>query len=107
MLADRHFYETPDRLSAPGTDTAAPLFDTARREVPEGWSSARIGDWLTLTPLDEDGGPLPGPPQGWKIRASDATGCGAPRGVVDPEVGFAAEPLREDRSHQTRVVHQK
>ncbi|MEV8539759.1 class III lanthionine synthetase LanKC [Streptomyces sp. NPDC051572] len=69
-LADRHFYETPDRLSAPGTDTAAPLFDTARREIPEGWSSARIGDWLTLTPLDEDGGPLPGPAQGWKIHAS-------------------------------------
>ncbi|WP_327399325.1 class III lanthionine synthetase LanKC [Streptomyces sp. NBC_01288] len=77
-LADRHFYETPDRLSAPGTDTAAPLFDTARREVPEGWSSARIGDWLTLTPLDEDGGPLPGPAQGWKIHAS-ATRANADR----------------------------
>ncbi|WP_328675765.1 class III lanthionine synthetase LanKC [Streptomyces sp. NBC_00343] len=69
-LADRHFYETPDRLSADGTGTAAPLFDTAGREVPEGWSSARIGDWLTLTPLDDDGGPLPGPAQGWKIHAS-------------------------------------
>ncbi|WP_369191501.1 class III lanthionine synthetase LanKC [Streptomyces sp. R08] len=69
-LADRHFYETPDRLSASGTETAAPLFETARREVPEGWSSARIGDWLTLTPLAEDGGPLPGPAQGWKIHAS-------------------------------------
>ncbi|MGR3867905.1 class III lanthionine synthetase LanKC [Streptomyces graminifolii] len=69
-LADRHFYETPDRLSAAGAETAAPLFETARREVPEGWSSARIGDWLTLTPLDEDGGPLPGPAQGWKIHAS-------------------------------------
>ncbi|WP_405847367.1 class III lanthionine synthetase LanKC [Streptomyces sp. NBC_01518] len=77
-LADRHFYETPDRLSAPGTETAAPLFDTARREVPEGWSSARIGDWLTLTPLDEDGGPLPGPAQGWKIHAS-ATRANADR----------------------------
>ncbi|MFJ3419745.1 class III lanthionine synthetase LanKC [Streptomyces sp. NPDC086082] len=69
-LADRHFYETPDRLSAAGAETAAPLFETARREVPEGWSSARIGDWLTLTPLDEDGGPLAGPAQGWKIHAS-------------------------------------
>ena len=77
-LADRHFYETPDRLSVPGTDTAAPLFDTARREIPEGWSSARIGDWLTLTPLDEDGGPLPGPAQGWKIHAS-ATRANADR----------------------------
>ncbi|MFJ2884655.1 class III lanthionine synthetase LanKC [Streptomyces sp. NPDC087305] len=69
-LADRHFYETPDRLSASGTETAALLFETARREVPEGWNSARIGDWLTLTPLAEDGGPLPGPAQGWKIHAS-------------------------------------
>ncbi|MFJ8134542.1 class III lanthionine synthetase LanKC [Streptomyces sp. NPDC096013] len=77
-LADRHFYETPDRLSGSGTQTAAPLFDTARREVPEGWSSARIGDWLTLTPLDEDGGPLPGPAQGWKIHAS-ATRANADR----------------------------
>ncbi|MFI6461615.1 class III lanthionine synthetase LanKC [Streptomyces sp. NPDC050538] len=77
-LADKHFYETPDRLSAPGTQTAAPLFDTARRKVPEGWSSARIGDWLTLTPLDEDGGPLPGPAQGWKIHAS-ATRANADR----------------------------
>jgi tRNA A-37 threonylcarbamoyl transferase component Bud32 len=77
-LADKHFYETPDRLSAPGTETAAPLFDTARREVPEGWNSARIGDWLTLTPLDEDGGPLPGPAQGWKIHAS-ATRANADR----------------------------
>lgn len=68
-LADRHFYETPDRLSAEGQE-AAPLYETARREVPEGWDSARIGDWLTLTPLDEDGAPLPGPAQGWKIHAS-------------------------------------
>ncbi|MEV0479609.1 class III lanthionine synthetase LanKC [Streptomyces sp. NPDC050508] len=77
-LADRHFYETPDRLSAPGTDASAPLFETARRDVPEGWSSARIGDWLTLTPLDEDGSPLPGPAQGWKIHAS-ATRANADR----------------------------
>ena len=77
-LADRHFYETPDRLSAPGTENAAPLFDTARREVPEDWSSARVGDWLTLTPLDEEGGPLPGPAQGWKIHAS-ATRANADR----------------------------
>ncbi|MCX4878439.1 class III lanthionine synthetase LanKC [Streptomyces sp. NBC_00847] len=68
-LADRHFYETPDRLLAPGQQ-GAPLFDTARREVPEGWRSARIGDWLTLTPLDAHGSPLPGPAQGWKIHAS-------------------------------------
>ncbi|WP_371667704.1 class III lanthionine synthetase LanKC [Streptomyces sp. NBC_00289] len=68
-LADRHFYETPDRLSAGGPD-AAPLYETARREVPEGWSAARVGDWLTLTPLGPDGTPAPGPAQGWKIHAS-------------------------------------
>nr|WSY49555.1 SpoIIE family protein phosphatase [Streptomyces sp. NBC_00886] len=77
-LADRHFYETPDRLSSPGADASASLYGTERREVPEGWSSARIGDWLTLTPLDEDGGPLPGPAQGWKVHAS-ATRANADR----------------------------
>lgn len=66
-LADAHFYETPDRLTGDGP---APLFDTARRPVPEGWTSARTGDWLTLTPLDADGSPAPGPAQGWKIHAS-------------------------------------
>ncbi|MET8449535.1 class III lanthionine synthetase LanKC [Streptomyces sp. NPDC005209] len=68
-LADGHFYDTPDRLSAGGPD-AAPLFDTARRPVPEGWHSGRTADWLTLTPLGEDGAPLPSPAQGWKIHAS-------------------------------------
>ncbi|GAB2872091.1 class III lanthionine synthetase LanKC [Streptomyces deserti] len=68
-LADRHFYDTPDRLSRDGQD-AAPLFDTARRPVPEGWEAARIGDWLTMTPLGPDGAPVPGPGQGWKIHAS-------------------------------------
>ncbi|WP_030045335.1 class III lanthionine synthetase LanKC, partial [Streptomyces resistomycificus] len=68
-LADRHFYETPDRLSVAGGE-AVPLYETARREVPEGWGSARIGDWLTLTPLTEDGTPPSGPAQGWKIHAS-------------------------------------
>ncbi|MGW2240599.1 class III lanthionine synthetase LanKC, partial [Streptomyces sp. NPDC001759] len=68
-LADRHFYETPDRLSASG-EQSAPEFDTARRTVPEGWDAARIGDWLTLTPLEADGGVVAGPSQGWKIHAS-------------------------------------
>ncbi|MET7481161.1 class III lanthionine synthetase LanKC [Streptomyces sp. NPDC005648] len=68
-LADRHFYETPDRLSAAG-ERSAPEFGTARREVPEGWTAARIGDWLTLTPLDADQNPVEGPSQGWKIHAS-------------------------------------
>ncbi|OQR60412.1 serine/threonine protein kinase [Streptomyces maremycinicus] len=74
-LADAHFYETPDRLTGDGP---APLFDTARRPVPEGWTSARTGDWLTLTPLAADGSPAPGPAQGWKIHAS-ATRANAER----------------------------
>jgi hypothetical protein len=56
-LADRHFYETPDRISA----GEAPVYETARRAVPDGWDAARIGDWLTLTPLGPDGQPVPGP----------------------------------------------
>ncbi|MFI9173818.1 class III lanthionine synthetase LanKC [Streptomyces lincolnensis] len=68
-LADRHFYETPDRLSTEGGQ-AAPLFEAARRAVPEGWDASRIGDWLTLTPLGPDGAPVAGPAQGWKIHAS-------------------------------------
>ncbi|MEU6063732.1 class III lanthionine synthetase LanKC [Streptomyces sp. NPDC047082] len=67
-LADSHFYDTPDRLSAGGEGSAL-LYDTARRPVPEGWHAARIGDWLTLTPA-EDGTSLPSPAQGWKIHAS-------------------------------------
>ncbi|MYT10258.1 MULTISPECIES: class III lanthionine synthetase LanKC, partial [Streptomyces] len=73
-LADRHFYETPDRISAGET----PVYETARRAVPAGWDSARIGDWLTLTPLGADGKPAPGPSQGWKIHAS-ATRANAER----------------------------
>ncbi|MGW4757034.1 class III lanthionine synthetase LanKC [Streptomyces chartreusis] len=68
-LADRHFYETPDRLSADGQE-AAPLYEAAGREAPEGWKAARIGDWLTLAPLGPDGTPLPDRAQGWKIHVS-------------------------------------
>ncbi|AZQ32538.1 lantipeptide synthetase [Streptomyces cyaneochromogenes] len=76
-LADRHFYETPERVSA-GTRDAEQLYETARRAVPEGWESARIGDWLALTPLGPDGAPVPGPAQGWKVHAS-ATRANAER----------------------------
>ncbi|MFJ9155483.1 class III lanthionine synthetase LanKC [Streptomyces griseoviridis] len=69
-LADGHFYDTPDRLAAEGTQQAAPLFATARRPVPEGWHAARGGDWLTFTPVDEDGTPVPSPAQGWKIHST-------------------------------------
>ncbi|WP_128435683.1 class III lanthionine synthetase LanKC [Streptomyces cyaneus] len=72
-LADRHFYETPERMSA-GTPGTGLGYETARREVPEGWDAARIGDWLTLTPLGADGAPVPGPAQGWKIHASATRG---------------------------------
>jgi tRNA A-37 threonylcarbamoyl transferase component Bud32 len=68
-LADRHFYDTPDRAGE-GAQEATPLYEAARRAVPEGWEAARIGDWLTMTPLGEDGGALPGPAQGWKVHAS-------------------------------------
>ncbi|MEV1081335.1 class III lanthionine synthetase LanKC [Streptomyces sp. NPDC050211] len=67
-LADRIFYETPDRLSAVG---AASLFEAALRPVPEGWRSFTSGDWLQLAPVDEHGTPCPGlPGQGWKIHVS-------------------------------------
>ncbi|MEU1854119.1 class III lanthionine synthetase LanKC [Streptomyces sp. NPDC019990] len=69
-LADRHFYETPDRLTRSGQGSASHLYETAGRPVPDGWEAARIGDWLTMTPLGTDGEPLPGPGQGWKIHAS-------------------------------------
>ncbi|TVZ90146.1 class III lanthionine synthetase LanKC [Streptomyces sp. BK340] len=81
-LADGHFYDTPDRLSAAGSESA-PQFPTARRAVPDGWHAGRTGDWLTLTPLGGDGEPLPSPAQGWKIHSS-ATAADAERiaGIV-------------------------
>ncbi|MGW5732293.1 MULTISPECIES: class III lanthionine synthetase LanKC [Streptomyces] len=66
-LADRHFYETPDRLSA---GKNAPGFTTAGRPVPQGWRSSREGDWLTFVPLGDDGRARPAPQQGWKIHVS-------------------------------------
>lgn len=74
-LADGHFYETPDRLPAGDRSGAvAPGYETAGRPVPEGWRAARIGDWLTLTPVDDGGRPRPGPTQGWKVHASATRG---------------------------------
>ncbi|MFJ2769864.1 class III lanthionine synthetase LanKC [Streptomyces sp. NPDC087300] len=69
-LADRFFYETPDRLPSTGTRSAAREFPTSRRPVPEGWRSGRSGDWLSFVPLDDAGKPLPTPQQGWKIHVS-------------------------------------
>ncbi|MDT0453964.1 class III lanthionine synthetase LanKC [Streptomyces hesseae] len=83
-LADRHFYEIPDRLSRPAGGRAEDaLFETARRPVPEGWTSGRNGDWFHLAPLGADGEQLPGQPaQGWKIHVS-ATADGADKTAAD------------------------
>ncbi|MDG4859442.1 class III lanthionine synthetase LanKC, partial [Streptomyces sp. T-3] len=64
-LADRYFYETPDRLSVNGDDGTVPLYEAARRPVPEGWRSTVNGDWLHLAPAGSNR-----PLQGWKIHVS-------------------------------------
>lgn len=91
-LADRQFYETPDRLlssavsraenaesaespaSADGAgDTdgtgrsgrGVALFEAANRPAPEGWQRFLSGDWLHYNP---DG--VARPRQGWKIHVS-------------------------------------
>lgn len=69
-LADRYFYETPDRLSVAGGPGAPAQFGTAARQVPRGWRSTREGDWLTFIPVDDDGQARPAPQQGWKIHVS-------------------------------------
>ncbi|GGX12362.1 class III lanthionine synthetase LanKC [Streptomyces chryseus] len=72
-LADRQFYETPDRLSAgrSGGSAPAPLFEVAQRELPPGWRRFVSGDWMHINPVDAQGAPLPGRPlQGWKIHVS-------------------------------------
>ncbi|MFH8405912.1 class III lanthionine synthetase LanKC [Streptomyces sp. NPDC018019] len=75
-LADRTFYETPDRLSV-GNGAASgtgPRYEAAQRAVPEGWRCFLSGDWLHVTPVDADGQPRPGlPAQGWKIHVSACT----------------------------------
>ncbi|MGW0550248.1 class III lanthionine synthetase LanKC [Streptomyces altiplanensis] len=72
-LADRQFYETPDRLSAsrPGQSSSVPLYEAAQRELPPGWRRFVSGDWMHINPVGADGAPLPGrPTQGWKIHVS-------------------------------------
>ncbi|WP_028649329.1 class III lanthionine synthetase LanKC [Nocardiopsis sp. CNT312] len=65
--ADRYFYDTPHRLwSGSGADDGrGPVFEAARRPVPEGWQSHRAGDWLALRPVEPRL-----PDQGWKIHVS-------------------------------------
>ncbi|MFF4209136.1 class III lanthionine synthetase LanKC [Streptomyces sp. NPDC001796] len=64
-LADRHFYETPERLAAVREQAGPPEFEPALRPAPEGWRRSRKGDWLHLRPSG-----APGPAQGWKIHVS-------------------------------------
>ncbi|MFG3287051.1 class III lanthionine synthetase LanKC [Streptomyces sp. NPDC048111] len=68
-LADRNFYETPDRLSSSSTGARVPLFETARRPVPEGWTSQLSGDWLHFGPEAIPGRRIR-PQQGWKVHVS-------------------------------------
>lgn len=74
-LADRNFYETPDRLSSVrgpsrraeqgDAGESVPLFEAARRPVPEGWRRFLSGDWLHISPAG-----TARPRQGWKIHVS-------------------------------------
>ncbi|MDX3224829.1 class III lanthionine synthetase LanKC [Streptomyces sp. ME19-01-6] len=69
-LADRYFYETPDRLSADAGDSASG-YEAAQRAVPDGWETFTSGDWLHVNPVLPDGTPRPGrPSQGWKVHVS-------------------------------------
>ncbi|WP_328913335.1 MULTISPECIES: class III lanthionine synthetase LanKC [unclassified Streptomyces] len=75
-LADRHFYESLDRLSAESIGSGesgdrptggVSLFETAQRETPPGWRRLRTGDWLHIDP---PAGAAAYPLQGWKIHVS-------------------------------------
>ncbi|MES4908284.1 MULTISPECIES: class III lanthionine synthetase LanKC [unclassified Streptomyces] len=69
-LADRYFYETPDRLSADTRDSES-RYEAGQRAVPEGWETFVSGDWLHVNPVLPDGTPRPGrPQQGWKVHVS-------------------------------------
>ncbi|MEU5024836.1 class III lanthionine synthetase LanKC [Streptomyces milbemycinicus] len=71
-LADRYFYETPDRLSVDADAGASESrYEAAQRTAPEGWETFVSGDWLHVNPVLEDGTPRPGRPnQGWKVHVS-------------------------------------
>ncbi|UWE08662.1 class III lanthionine synthetase LanKC [Actinacidiphila bryophytorum] len=83
-LADRYFYESLDRLPrAERDDSGSPSalhpaprvedFGTARRDVPDGWRTVRVGDWLHLDPTSVQGAE-DRPLQGWKVHASAGLG---------------------------------
>ncbi|TVL90001.1 class III lanthionine synthetase LanKC [Streptomyces sp. SAJ15] len=72
-LADRYFYETPDRLSGgrPGAAESSGFYEAAQRPVPDGWKTSVSGDWFHVNPVTAEGAPRPGRPlQGWKIHVS-------------------------------------
>lgn len=72
-LADRFFYETPDRLSVAEGAVAddGAVYEAALRAVPEGWRCFLSGDWLHVNPVGSEGKPRPGrPAQGWMIDVS-------------------------------------
>ncbi|WP_039638921.1 class III lanthionine synthetase LanKC [Streptomyces sp. 769] len=62
-LADRYFYEMPDRIPSGHT-----VLGAVRRPVPDGWQAHRSGDWFHLAP-DDSARPL----QGWKVHVSATT----------------------------------
>lgn len=59
-LADRHFYDAPERTRGDDVD-----FPVATRQLPEGWRRAELDDWLVCLPE-----PAELPTQGWKAHVS-------------------------------------
>ncbi|MEU3324382.1 MULTISPECIES: class III lanthionine synthetase LanKC [Streptomyces] len=98
-LADRYFYDTPDRLSDSAQDSDgtpdAGAFPVSLRPVPEGWRQTRSGDWLELRPQAGEF-----PLQGWKIHASatldnaDAIGTAVWDHCVPRRIPFKFVPHR-------------
>ncbi|MFE2040248.1 class III lanthionine synthetase LanKC [Streptomyces sp. NPDC059477] len=64
---DGDFYDAPSRIADAGSPETA-RYGAARAPVPDGWVTARSGDWLSFLPT---GVTLPA--QGWKIHVSAAT----------------------------------
>ncbi|MFD7921025.1 class III lanthionine synthetase LanKC [Streptomyces sp. NPDC059740] len=79
-LADRRFYERPDRHRADGPGTPSPdapvaggLFEAVSRPVPEGWRAQLGPDWYQLRPAagpKREGAVAALPAQGWKVHVS-------------------------------------
>ncbi|MFI1827487.1 class III lanthionine synthetase LanKC [Streptomyces sp. NPDC020412] len=63
---DGDFYDAPLRPADADTPDGA-LYEAARGPAPEGWTTARSGDWLSFLPTG-----VTLRPQGWKIHVSAA-----------------------------------